>query len=264
MGLTCREITDRLEQAYPAACAEEWDNVGLLVGRLDAPVENVYIALDLTGENLDEALEWGADLIVTHHPMIFKGMKRVNDQDFIGRKILRLAESHTACYAMHTNFDVLAMADINERLLELKDTRPLYETGMDSQGNPQGIGRIGTLPFPMTLKECARYVKERFGLPSVKAVGDLNRMIHRAAVSGGAGKSMVSYAISGGAQALITGDIDHHTGLDAADQGLCIIDAGHYGTEYFFISHMKDEMERMFSGLQIRCAGINHPFADIR
>lgn len=264
MGLTCREITERLEAAYPAVCAEGWDNVGLLVGRLDAPVKNVYIALDLTEENLDEALEWGADLIVTHHPMIFKGIKRVNDQDFIGRKILKLAESHTACFAMHTNFDVLAMADINERLLDLRDAHPLYETGTDSQGNPQGIGRIGTLPFPMTLEECARYVKERFALPGVKVIGDLKRTICRAAVSGGAGKSMVSYALAGGAQALITGDIDHHTGLDAADQGLCIIDAGHYGTEYFFISYMRDELERMFSGLRTRCAKIRHPFTDIR
>lgn len=263
MGLTCKEITNRLEQAYPSSCAEEWDNVGLLVGRMDALVEKIYVALDLTEENLTEACGWGADLIVTHHPMIFRGMKRVNDQDFIGRKILKLAESHTACYAMHTNFDVLAMADINERLLGLCDAQVLCETGKDSQGNPQGIGRIGTLPSAMTLKECACYVKERFKLPGVKVMGDLERSVSRVAVSGGAGKSMARYAIMGGAQALITGDIDHHTGLDAVDQGLCIIDAGHYGTEYFFISYMEEELGRMFPGIRIRCAGIRHPFIDI-
>lgn len=263
MSLTCREITERLEQEYPSSCAEDWDNVGLLVGRMDAPVEKVYLALDLTQEHLQEALDWGAELILTHHPMIFRGMKRVNDQDFIGKKVLTLAENHAACYAMHTNFDVLAMADINERLLGLRNTQVLLETGTDEQGKPQGIGRIGALPYEMDLESCARYVKERFELPGVRVFGDLKQTVLRAAVSGGSGKSMVASALSGGAQVLITGDIDHHTGLDAVDQGLCVIDAGHYGTEYFFISYMKDKLEQMFSGLQICCAKIRQPFADL-
>lgn len=263
MSLTCREVIERLEQEYPSSCAEDWDNVGLLVGCMGAPVEKVYLALDLTQEHLEEALDWGADLILTHHPMIFRGMKRVNDQDFIGKKVLALAENHAACYAMHTNFDVLAMADINERLLGLCDTRVLLETGTDEQGNSQGIGRIGTLPSEMDLESCARYVKERFELPSVRVFGDLKQTVRRAAVSGGSGKSMVAGALSGGAQVLITGDIDHHTGLDAVDQGLCVIDAGHYGTEYFFISYMKDKLAQMFSGLQICCAKIRQPFVDL-
>lgn len=263
MGLTCRDVIGRLEEHYPLSCAEPWDNVGLLVGRMDAPVEKVYIALDLTEEVLQEALGWEADLIVTHHPMIFQQIRRVNDQDFIGRKILKLAESHTACYAMHTNFDVLAMADINERLLGLTDTQVLMETGEDVNGEPQGIGRVGTLASLMDLKSCAAFVKERFGLPGVRMFGDPETLIRRAAVSGGSGKSMTGPALSKGAQVLITGDIDHHTGLDAVDQGLCIIDAGHYGTEYFFISHMKEEMGRMFPQLEIACAEGRYPFTDI-
>lgn len=263
MGLTCREVIGRLEEEYPLTCAEPWDNVGLLVGRMDAPVQKVYIALDLTDEVLQEAVGWNADLIVTHHPMIFQQIRRVNDQDFIGRKILRLAESHTACYAMHTNFDVLAMADINERLLGLTDTQVLMETGEDAKGGPRGIGRVGMLDSPMELKSCAAFVKERFGLPGVRMFGDPETPIRRAAVSGGSGKSMIHPALSKGAQVLITGDIDHHTGLDAVDQGLCIIDAGHYGTEYFFISHMREELGRMFPQLAVRCAEGRCPFTDI-
>ena len=242
MGLACREIVNRLEEQYPSSCAEEWDNVGLLVGRMDQAVEKVYVALDLTEKVLGEALGWGADLILTHHPMIFGAVKKVNDQDFTGRKILRLAESRTAYYAMHTNFDVLAMAHINGELLDLSDSCVLCETGADTQGNSIGIGRIGSLPRDMELEECARFVKERFGLPAVKVFGDLRRVVRKAAVSGGSGKSMVSSAVSKGAQVLITGDIDHHTGIDGVDQGLCIIDAGHYGTEYFFISYMEKWM----------------------
>lgn len=263
MGLACREIVNRLEEQYPSSCAEEWDNVGLLVGRMDQAVEKVYVALDLTEKVLGEALGWGADLILTHHPMIFGAVKKVNDQDFTGRKILRLAESRTAYYAMHTNFDVLAMADINGELLELSDSCVLCETGADTQGNPIGIGRIGSLPRDMELEECARFVKERFGLPAVKVFGDLRRVVRKAAVSGGSGKSMVSSAVSKGAQVLITGDIDHHTGIDGVDQGLCIIDAGHYGTEYFFISYMEKWMGQAFPQLQIRSAGFGQPFADI-
>lgn len=263
MGLTCREIVEELEGAYPSSCAEQWDNVGLLVGRMDAPVDKVYIALDLTEEVLQEAQDWGADLIVTHHPMIFQGIKRVNDQDLTGRKILRLAEGHMACYAMHTNFDVLAMADINEDLLGLQDTQVLLQTGEDAQGRPRGIGRVGTLRSPMDLESCARFVKERFDLPGVKVFGDLKKIISRAAVSGGAGKSMVPSALSSGAQVLITGDMDHHTGLDAVDQGLCIIDAGHYGTEYFFISYMEKELGKRFPDLVLCGNQRRQPFVDI-
>lgn len=263
MGLLCEEIVKRLEEQYPSSCAEEWDNVGLLVGHMDQAVEKVYVALDLTEGILEEALGWGADLILTHHPMIFGGVKKVNDQDFTGRKILRLAESRTAYYAMHTNFDVLAMADINEKLLELSHTCVLYETGVDSKGQPVGIGRAGSLPCDMKLEECARFVKERFGLAGVKVFGDLKRVVRRAAVSGGSGKSMISSAISKGAQVLITGDIDHHTGLDGVDQGLCIIDAGHYGTEYFFLSYMEKWVRETFPQLQVRSAGFCQPAVDI-
>ncbi len=260
MDLLCREIVGRLQEAYPVSMAEDWDNVGLLVGRLEAPVEKVYVALDLTEETLEEALSWGADLILTHHPMIFGALKRINDQDFIGRKVLELVENRIAYYAMHTNFDVLSMADINEGLLELSDTQVLLETGADQKGQTIGIGRIGTLPREMELEECARFVKEKFGLPGVKVYGNLEQTVERAAVSGGSGKSMITSALSGGAQVLITGDIDHHTGLDAVDQGLCIIDAGHYGTEYFFISYMKDWMERTFPQLQLATAPFQIPF----
>lgn len=263
MGLTCREVVEKLEREYPPSCAEQWDNVGLLVGRMDAAVKRVYIALDLTEEVLQEAVGWGADLILTHHPVIFQGIKRVNDQDFIGRKILELAENHTACYAMHTNFDVLAMADINERLLGFQDTKVLFRTGEDGQGRPLGIGRVGEVKPPMDLESCARLVKERFGLSGVRVFGDLKRIICRAAVSGGSGKSMIGSALAGGAQVLITGDIDHHTGLDAVDQGLCIIDAGHYGTEYCFVPYMEDRLGRMFPQLELCGAKKRDPFVDI-
>ena len=183
-----------------------------------------------------------------------------NQKDFIGKKILALAESHTACYAMHTNFDVLAMADINEKLLGLKDTEVLMVTGEDQEGHPRGIGRVGMLEPAMDLESCARFVKERFDLPGVKVCGDLKKMIHRAAVSGGAGKSMVTSAVSSGAQVLITGDIDHHTALDAADQGLCIIDAGHYGIEHIFIADLKSFVERNFPELTIYTEAVRQPF----
>lgn len=263
MSLLCREIVERLQEAYPVSYAEEWDNVGLLVGRQDISVEKAYVALDLTETALDEAISWGADLILTHHPMIFGSLKQISDQDFIGRKVLKLAENRIAYYAMHTNFDVLSMAEINEGLLELSDTQVLLETGTGQEGKTVGIGRVGTLPREMKLEECACFVKEKFALQRVKVYGDLGQTVRKAAVSGGSGKSMVKNALSCSAQVLITGDIDHHTGLDAVDQGLCVIDAGHYGTEYFFISYMKRWMEKTFPQLQLRTAAFQMPFSDI-
>lgn len=256
------ELTDWLESHYPASAAEDWDNVGFLVGDDTREMHHVFLALDLTAETLEEAVLAGADMIVTHHPMIFGGMKRINNHDFVGRKVLRLIQQGIPYYAMHTNYDILGMAELSADYLGLTHTQVLSVTQEDGE-HQEGIGRVGMLPKKMTLKECAVFVKEAFHLGDVKVFGDLNTEVSCAAVCTGSGKSLMKEVLSSGAQAYITGDIDHHTGLDAVEQGLCLIDAGHYNTEYIFMEAMKKQLTAAFPELKISCAQVKTPYTII-
>ena len=153
-----KELTEWLGGNFPAAVAEDWDNVGLLTGDDESEVKHVFLALDLTETVLDEAIRAGADMIVTHHPMIFSGIKKINNYSFTGRKIISLVRHGISYYAMHTNYDILGMADLSAGYLELSDTKVLCATG-EKDGEPIGFGRVGNLPCEMTLKEYALLVK---------------------------------------------------------------------------------------------------------
>ena len=254
-----KELTDWLGGNFPAAVAEDWDNVGLLTGDDESEVKHVFLALDLTEAVLDEAIRAGADMIVTHHPMIFSGIKKINNHSFTGRKIISLVRHGISYYAMHTNYDVLGMADLSADYTKMHDTTVLSVTE-EREGEVQGFGRVGKLPREMTLREYAQLVKESLKLNDVKVYGNLDSMVKCAAVCTGSGKSMIKDVIKAGADVYVTGDIDHHTGIDTVAQGLALIDAGHYGTEYIFMDAMKKELTQAFPELKISCAEVKSPY----
>lgn len=255
----CGMVIESLERLSPPSFAESWDNVGLLAGRRDKAVEKICIALDATDEVVEEAVRKGADMLLTHHPLIFSAIKRVNADDFIGRRIVKLLQNDISYYAMHTNFDVMGMADAAADEMGLKDRQVLDITYEDEIAK-EGIGRYGKLPQVMSLEECASYVKEVFRLESVKIYGEPGRAVECAAISPGSGKSMIKPAIAAGAEVLITGDIEHHEGLDAMAQGLMVIDAGHYGIEKIFVPYMAEYMQREFPRLEVFAAREKNPF----
>ena len=153
--MLCQEIIETLEARYPGSCAMDWDNVGLLVGRRKKEVHRIYVAVDATDEVIEEAIEAQADMLVTHHPMIFSGMKQITEDDFIGRRVLRLIQNDIAYYAMHTNYDVMGMAELSGEVLGLKNAEVLDVTCQSPlDGSPQGIGRVADLEDPICLQEC--------------------------------------------------------------------------------------------------------------
>lgn len=257
--MQCKEITDIIESVYPKSVALGFDNVGLQAGRRDKEVRKVYLALDATEEVISNAIAWGADLLITHHPLIFSPLKAVTDENFVCRRILTMIRNDIAYYAMHTNYDVLGLSSLLGERLGLTGTEILDVT-MESGDNTEGIGRIGDLKSAKPLKECCAFVKERLDLENVKVFGDLSCEVKRLAVSPGSGKSAVSPALAKGADVLVTGDIGHHDGLDALEQGLCIIDAGHYGTEYFFMEDMKCFLTERCPELVIETEDVKIPF----
>ena len=257
--MKCSEIITLLEQEYGKEYACDWDNVGLLAGRRDKEVKKILLALDATDEVVGQAAEGAYDMLITHHPMIFSGIKKINNHSFTGRKILTLIQKGIVYYAMHTNYDVLGMADLSADYTKMHDTTVLSVTE-EREGEVQGFGRVGKLPREMTLREYAQLVKESLKLNDVKVYGNLDSMVKCAAVCTGSGKSMIKDVIKAGADVYVTGDIDHHTGIDTVAQGLALIDAGHYGTEYIFMDAMKKELTQAFPELKISCAEVKSPY----
>lgn len=257
--MKCYEIIEKLESHSPETFAEEWDNVGLLAGRRDKEVETVYIALDASDEVIEDAVRVGADMLLTHHPLIFKKLGRVNTDDFIGRRVYTLIRNDISYYAMHTNFDVMGMADAAADELSLKDRAVLNVTYEDDISN-EGCGRVGKLKECMRVAELAELVKAKFHVPNVRVFGGLDSVVGTAAVMPGSGGSFIKDALNAGADVMITGDVNHHEGIDAVAQGLVIIDAGHYGIEKLFMAYMEGFIKREMPGLAVYKADIREPF----
>lgn len=258
--MLCKNIIDVIERDYPTGTALEWDNVGLLAGRDDREVRSIYVALDADDEAIDGAVRNGADMLVTHHPLIFGGLKRVTNQNFIGSRVLKLISHDISYYAVHTNYDIKRMATLALEKLGIKESSVLEATGAGEDGSEEGIGRLAGIE-PITLAGLCERVKEAFLLDTVRVFGCQNKEIRRIAICPGSGKSVIEEAVLKGADVLITGDIGHHEGIDAAAEGVAVIDAGHYGIEYIFMEDMKRYLEKRFEAITVETAPVRHPFA---
>ncbi len=254
-----QEIMETLDREIPFSYAAEWDNVGLLVGDRQQDIQKILIALDVSDQVLAHAVEEHADLIITHHPLMFRPVKQITEQDFIGTRIRTLIRHDISYIALHTNFDIVKMADLNARDLFLNHPSVLQEVGTDEKG-AFGFGRVGRLDKDMTLGEFAGFVKKIAKLSNIRVYGDPEATVRIAAIASGAGKSAVSDAIQKGAQVLVTGDVDYHAGIDANAQGLAVIDAGHYGTEYVFISYMAYLVKQLFPEVDVVEQEIRQPY----
>jgi len=257
--MKCSDVIRCLSELAPFEYAEKWDNVGLLVGRLDKEIHKIYVAVDATDSVIEDAVQKGADMLLTHHPMIFSPVKAVRDDDFIGNRIIKLIRADISYVAMHTNFDIMGMADAAADELSLKHTDVL-ETTFEDDIDKAGFGRIGELPREMQLGELAEIVKSAFHVPNVRIFGEKDAPVYKVAILPGSGKSAIDEAIAGGADVYITGDIDHHAGIDAMARGLCIIDAGHYGIEKLFIQYMRDYIEKELKEIYVLTEQIAEPF----
>lgn len=255
-----KDLYRLLQEHFPNEAALSWDNVGLLCGRMDKDIRKIYVALDATTEVIDEAVCVEADLLLTHHPIIFSAIKRIEENDYLGERLLRMMENHITCYAMHTNYDVKRMADIVVSRMGLIKLQVLEPTVADEQ---EGIGYTGEFEAPMTLKECAEKIKEWFQIPDVRVYGDLTRKIQRVSVCPGSAKGMEDFALAGGGEVLIGGDFGHHEGLDCLEKHIAVIDAGHYGLEHVFIDDMAEFLEDHCPDVQVYKARAAYPFHTI-
>ena len=230
--LGCQLIMNALERIAPCRLAENWDNPGLLVGSYAQRVERVLVALDVDDCVVEEAVARRADMIVAHHPVIFRGMKQLRTDLPLGKRLAALLVHGIAVAAAHTNLDV-ARGGVNDVLAARLGLEKLSSFVITSQedGVTESLGRVGTLPAPMRIEDFARAVKERLGVSHVLLAAAAARPVRRIAVCGGAGAEFIDNAVRLGADVYVTGDVKYHDAQRAVEQGMHIIDAGHYGTE---------------------------------
>ena len=218
------EIAELIEREFPLEDAYEWDNCGLLLGDRNRDIKTVLLSLDVTPSVLEEAKNCGAELILSHHPILFGGAKRITSDTAEGKTVMSLLENKIAVYAAHTNCDV-GKNGINARLAELFGlcgAEPLEENG---------LGRIGNLEKPLTLLEFAESTKLILNTPFVRICGDKTATLSRVAVASGACADSIPRAAEKGAEVIVTADMKYHEMLDYSELGIAIIDAGHYPTE---------------------------------
>lgn len=232
--MTIREFYAALEARYPRSLSWEWDNDGISCAPdLDAPVTGILIALDPTEDAVEAAIEEGANVLLTHHPMLFRGLKTVDGHDTGSRKVIRLIRHGITAMAFHTRLDA-ADGGVNDCLaarLGLVDVIPFGDNA-----NPAGkpIGRVGNLPAEMTADAFIETVKTALGLPALVFSG-CGKPVRRVAVLGGAGDDDVPAAVAAGADTYITGELRYHQLCDAPygrpEGAINLIMAGHYHTE---------------------------------
>ncbi|MCR5747153.1 MAG: Nif3-like dinuclear metal center hexameric protein [Lachnospiraceae bacterium] len=231
-----KDLITVLNDLAPIHFSESWDNPGLLAGDENKEIGKVYIALDATSEVIEEAHRQGADLILTHHPLIFKPLNRISSDHYVGKRIMKIIAYDMALFAMHTDFDVTCMGAEAAEKLGLIESKVLEPTVSEEYG----IGMFGYLKEDLKLTELADKVKNDFGIESVRVYGDPEETIVKVAVLPGSGASGIDAAFIEGCDVLITGDISHHNGIDALEKGVNVIDAGHYGIEKLFIGYMSE------------------------
>jgi dinuclear metal center YbgI/SA1388 family protein len=242
-----KDIISVIEEFAPLSLQESWDNSGLCIGSPEDSVSSVLLGLDCTPELVDEAISCGADMIVTHHPLIFSGLKKISPEDKVGEAVIKAIKAGISIYAAHTSADkvIAGVSGAMAARLGLKDVAIL-----DEDGDGTGLGVVGNLPEAMAAEDVIRLVKDRFGLKAMRASRPVDGMIERIALCGGSGGSLIKAARRSGAQLYISGDISYHNFF--TEDGFMIMDIGHYESEIEIVDILFSLIKKNFPTFAVR------------
>ena len=224
--------------------SEDWDNVGLIIGRADRQVERILISLDYTEKTRLEAVEKGCQMVITHHPPIFSKLNKINDQTPVGRLILGTIASDISIYSAHTNLDY-ADGGTSDALFEILGLSE-KDTLMMPNIHGKSLGRVGSFSRDYSLEQVCALVKEKLGVSTLKCVGNPEAVVKKAAIMPGSGATgeFFASALAKDVDVYITGDLKYHDALDAAALGLNVIDATHFATENIVCEYIKKHLEK--------------------
>ena len=240
----CQVVMDALERIAPKRLAEEWDNPGLLVGAFNQDVHRILVCLDVSDGVVKQAVREGADMIVAHHPLIFKGIKKIRTDLPLGARLRQLLKHDIAVAAAHTNLDI-AVGGVNDVLatkIGLGKLSTFVITSQDADGTVESLGRIGSLPAPMAVEDFAVQVRESLSAEHVRLVNAGARPVRKVALCSGSGAEFIQKAAFMGADAYVTGDVKYHEAQTAMELGLHVIDAGHFATEFPVVEVLRQRL----------------------
>lgn len=265
-GARLRDVVALLEEFFPLHTAQSWDRVGLVAGDPEQPVGTILLAVDPTLDVVAEAVELGADLVITHHPLLLKGIHSVATTTAKGATITDLLVNDVALYCAHTNADVAdpGVGQALSRACDLGDTVPLQVT------EDQELGRVGDLPEPVSLQELATRLAEQLPATAggLRVSGPPQAPVRRVAVLGGAGDGAFEAVRRSGADVYVTADLRHHPALEAREEARAaaraggagtpyLVDAGHYATEWLWLPGLRDRLAARLGGsVEIRLSSV--------
>lgn len=238
-----KDIIEIIEKEYPKNLASEWDNVGLLAGKETNEIKSVLVTLDITPNVVDEAVKMNADLILSHHPLLFGGIKSFREDNEKMNMYVKIIRNNISVYSAHTNMDT-APNGINQRLAELFEF-----SDIEILEEETGLGRVGNIK-EIKLKDFCKIVKEKLNTPNLRVSGNLDNTIKRVAVGSGSCGDYIPLAIKKGADLMITADMKYHIAMDSVDNGISVIDAGHYPTEIIVMDMFENLLKD--TGLKIK------------
>lgn len=220
------EIIATIENFAPISLQEDWDNSGLQIGELDSDVSGVVLTLDVTQAAVDKAKEVGANLIISHHPLLFDGVKTITSSTVIGRLILSAIGANISIYSCHTPLDA-CKGGINDRIAAMLGLSNIKVLGnLEAQ---VGIGRVGELAAPMSAEKFAAMLRQKFALPHIRSTASV-KSVKKVAICSGSGGSLINIAIESGADCYICGDLKYHNFGDA-NNTITVMDIGHAESE---------------------------------
>ena len=251
-----KELCDYLESIAPLHLQESYDNSGLIVGHPETEVKAVLCCLDATEEVLREAQSTGCNLVVAHHPIVFRGLKRFNGLHYVERAVMFAIKHDIAIYAIHTNLDNILINGVNSQLaarLDLMDTTILrpHEPGADV-----GAGLIGLLKAPVPPIDFLRFVCKSFQIKTLRHTAILKEKWTKIALCGGSGSFLIQDVIDSGADLYISADIKYHEYFEA-NAKVTIADIGHYESEFFTIEHLAGLISEKFRNFATHCTKMN-------
>ena len=244
---TAKEIIEAIEEFAPLSNQEGWDNSGLQVGDPEILVDSALVGLDPTYELICEARDKGIKLVITHHPLIFKGIKRITGDDPTGRCIIEAIRNGIVIYSTHTASDKVleGVSGAAAKMLGLQDVSVL-----ECDKDPEvGLGVVGNLPYPMKDEEFIKYVKQCLDVKNVRTSRPVGKKISRVAFCGGSGGSLIGSAIQAGADAYISGDIKYHDFFTG--DALLIVDPGHFETEAQIMKVFVEVVKKKFPNFAV-------------
>lgn len=247
---TVATVAAALEELAPVRLAEEWDNVGLLVGDPARPVTRIMTCLTITPATAAEAIDEQADLVVTHHPLPFQPLNRLTTDTVEGRLLWDLVAGRVAVYSAHTAFDS-AEQGINQRLAEGIGLEAIEPLVVAADADAAGSGRLGRLPGETTLGELATALCSFLGLDRARSVGSSERTVTRVAVACGSGGSFLDAAVRRKCDCLVTGEARFHVCLEAESRQIGLLLAGHFASERFALERLAEVLARRFGDAEV-------------